>query len=100
MQEMIVEVEELSSKIKESEKKEEEASAKEKETRKNALEIKLKFENGMTREEAEAFKAKLEQTAKELEVSKSEVFRYKELSQIASHQAQTIGCFRNSIWTS
>lgn len=78
----------------ELELREEEASAKESAMRKTCLDMELAYQGGLTREAADALRQKLEKISQSLEESNREVARNKELAEIASLQAQTMGNFR------
>jgi hypothetical protein len=71
------------------------ATIKEDETRRSLLETKLMFEGGLNREETELLKTKHEKNIRELEEMKREKDRYREMSEIATLQAQTINSFRD-----
>jgi len=78
----------------EVEAREEEASAKESAALKAKLETEIKYQGGMTREESDNVRHKVDKLTRELEEATREVARHKELAEIASQQAQTIGQFR------
>ena len=88
------EAEDSGSRIKELEDREESANAQESETRRAAAALSITYVGGLKSEEAIALKAKLEASRTELEASQRDCVRYRELSEIASMQAQTIGTFK------
>ena len=88
------EAEEAGKRVKELEDREESANAQESETRRAAAALSITYVGGLKSEEAIALKAKLEASRSELEASQRDCVRYRELSEIASMQAQTIGTFK------
>lgn len=96
VQEVSREAEASASRVHELERREDELSAKESAARKAALEMQLKFEGGMTRDEAEEWRAKLSKAERSLEEAKREVLRHRELAEIASQQAQALSSFRKA----
>jgi hypothetical protein len=75
-------------------KREENAAAREGEARKVALDLKLKFEGGLTRLDAETLRTDLERAKSALEDAVRDATRSRELAEIASNQAQTLGSFK------
>jgi hypothetical protein len=94
VQEISKEADESGARIRELERREDELSVKESSARKQALEMQLKYEGGMDREEAEKSRAALDKLSRSLEEAKREVLRHKELAEISSQQAQTLSSFR------
>ena len=88
------EAEDAGSRVKELEDREESANALESEARRVAAALSITYVGGLKSEEAAALKSKLETSRNELEASQRDCVRYRELSEIASTQAQTIGTFK------
>ena len=88
------EVEECRSRIRELQDREDNASAQESESRREAVALKASYEGGLRAAEAITLKAELETSRRELEASQMEGIRYKELAEISSLQAQSIGSFK------
>lgn len=82
--------------VAELEQREEEASAKESLARKAKLEMDLRYQGGLTREEADDLRHKMDKCARELEDAAREASRSKELAEIATQQAQTMGQFKSA----
>eukprot|EP00605_Chrysophyceae_sp_TOSAG23-4_P001830 GSChrysophyteH1.ASY1.ANO1.2020.1 assembled CDS len=74
----------------------EESTIREEDMRKSCLAMALKYTNGMDREDTEALQKKMEKLSAQLEDSQMEAGKYKEMAEIASKQAQTIGQFHSS----
>ncbi len=74
----------------------EESTIREEDMRKSCLAMALKYTNGMDREDTEALQKKMEKLSSQLEDSQMEAGKYKEMAEIASKQAQTIGQFHSS----
>jgi hypothetical protein len=89
-----LEAESLSLRITELQEREENSNSLQSEARKEALMIRGKFEGGLTGAESMVLKTRLETSRKELVEVHRDVDRYKELSEIASLQAQTIVSFK------
>lgn len=88
------EADKYSQRVQELEKREEDAAAKESAAKKMVLEMQLKFEAGLTKDEADNLRSKLEKVQQQFEETQREVSRQRELAEIASLQAETIGSFR------
>jgi hypothetical protein len=71
-----------------------EATSRESASRKEVLELKSLYEDGLVREQAEKLKAKSEGLAKELDDTKRECIRLKEIADISSKQAQTLAFYK------
>ena len=84
----------LSEQLLEMQKREELAVTKESQSRKMALDMQLKYGGGLTTEEASQLNKKLEHLQKELEETKRDALRHKELADIATVQAQTLSNFK------
>lgn len=74
--------------------REDNASAQESESRREAVALKASYEGGLHAAEAITLRAELETSRRELEAAQMESIRYKELSEISSLQAQSIGSFK------
>jgi DNA repair exonuclease SbcCD ATPase subunit len=81
--------------IKEYQASEDDLLAKENQARKELLEINLIYNGGLCRQEAEDLKSRLEQVTRECDEIKHDTDRYKELAEIASHQAQVLGSIKS-----
>lgn len=80
--------------IAELEQREAELCAKDSEARKLLLEIKLKFDGGLTREEADDLRSRLQKSMQQHDEAQRDVDRHRELAEIASQQAQSMASFR------
>ena len=76
--------------------REEQAVISEDKARKEASSLSLKYEGGLTREAAEAQQKQIDTLSKLLEDAKRESSKFKEMAEISSLQAQTIGKFRSA----
>jgi chromosome segregation ATPase len=90
VQDVSREADEAALRVQELERREDELSAKESNARKAALDLQLRYEGGLTREQADEFRAKLDKCERALEEARREALRHKELAEIASHQAQAL----------
>ena len=90
------EADSTTSRCEEVEKLLEEASMREEELRKACLDLQLKYEGGLEREEAEALQKKVEKLTLQCDDAMLESNKYKEMAEIASRQAQAIGEFKTS----
>ena len=71
----------------------EEATLREEDLRKACLDMQLKYEGGMDREDSDAIQRKIEKVTAQYEEVLLESGKYKEMAEIASRQAQSIGEF-------
>lgn len=94
MQRAIAEKVEMLKKLQEMEAREEEAEKREAEARKMATEIVLKYEGGCDRLQASELKSKIEKMTRDLDEAQRETARHRELAEISSLQAQSIGFYR------
>ena len=94
LQGVALEAEKSGSRVQELQNREENASIVESEMRRQSAALSATFLGGLKADEAVALKNKLEGSRRELEASQRECVRYRELSEIASMQAQTIGTFK------
>jgi chromosome segregation ATPase len=78
----------------ELQQREEQATQNEEKARKALLELTLKYEGGLTREEADDLRSKHEKCSRDLETTQVEMQRHREMAEIASLQAKTIRSFR------
>ena len=82
--------------LKEMEAREEQASQREEEARKNALAVTLRYDGGLVRDEADILKKKVEKLELQLQESEMEAKKQKEMAEIATLQAQTMGTFKST----
>jgi centrosomal protein CEP290 len=76
--------------------REEAAVLKEDEARKEALKMMLKYDGGLPKEQAEELRKRVEKLTADMEDAQREATKYKEMAEVSSLQAQTIGGFRNA----
>ena len=88
------EVDEAAQQLRELRARAEEAERRESEARQAALDWQLKYEGGLAKVEADALRLQLDKSRKETEEAQRETVRHKQLSEIASLQAQTLGAFK------
>ncbi len=81
--------------IAEIEKRDEEYSKNEEKARKELLEMKIMYENGLTRKNADELRQTLDKITVEVETCKQDVTKYKEIAEIASQQAQSMQGFKD-----
>ena len=81
--------------ISEIEKRDEEYSKNEEKARKDLLEMKIMYENGLTRNNADELRQTLDKITVEVETCKQDVVKYKEMAEIASQQAQSMQGFKD-----
>jgi len=81
--------------IAEIEKRDEEYSKNEEKARKELLEMKILYEDGLTRKNADELRHSLDKITVEVETCKQDVIKYKEIAEIASQQAQSMQGFKD-----
>ena len=94
MQRAIADKEEMLKKLQEMEGREEQAEKREADARKMATEMVLKYEGGCDRSQASELNSKIEKMTRDLEEAQRETARHRELAEISSLQAQSIGFYR------
>lgn len=85
-----------SKKLKEYELNESELENKNLNLRNEVMNLKLLYENGLTKDQKDQLTIKIDALEKELQMTKIELKRQTELSEIASNQAQTLTEFKNT----
>lgn len=88
------EADQYAHRLRELESREDDANQRESSARKLAIDLKVMYEGGLDRTEAELLRQKLDKSQKELEEAQREAVRNRELAEIASLQAQTLGAFK------
>jgi hypothetical protein len=94
LQDILREAETSERRVKELERREIDLNSKESAARRQALEMQLLFDGGLTRSSAEELKLRLEKLERQLLESSREVARHKEIAEIASQQAQSLSSFK------
>jgi len=94
MQRSIAEKEEMMKRVQEMEAREEAAETREAEARKKATENILKYEGGCDKTQAAELRLKIEKITRDLEEAQREASRHREMAEISSLQAQSIGFYR------
>ena len=94
LQDILREFETSERRVKELERREIDLNSKESAARRQALEMQLLFDGGLTRSSAEELKLRLEKQERQLLESAREVARHKEIAEIASQQAQSLSSFK------
>lgn len=94
VQGLLRDVDSLEHRAFELQQREELATQNEEKARKALLDMSIKYEGGLTKEQADELRGKHEKCTKDLEATHAEMLRHREMAEIASLQAKTIRSFR------